>query len=166
MAPATNNKPCAQHTDTSSGQPGHTSRTVTQTLWAPRAGLCGLKDRTGPDRTAWTPGTERTARAPGTERGSGTDSLGSRDRAGSRADSVGSRNGAGSGADSLGSRDGAGSGADSLGSRNGAGSGEERTAWAPGMEWTALSPGMERTAWAVSYFVWLGGKVPYPTEKH
>ncbi len=28
MAP-TNNKPCAQHTETSGGQPGHTSRTVT-----------------------------------------------------------------------------------------------------------------------------------------
>ncbi len=49
MAPATNNKPCAQHTDTSSGQPGHTSRTVTQTLWAPGAGSVG--SRTGPDRT-------------------------------------------------------------------------------------------------------------------
>ncbi len=47
MAPATNNKPCAQHTDTSSGQPGHTSRTVTQTLWAPGAGSVG--SRTGPD---------------------------------------------------------------------------------------------------------------------
>ncbi len=30
MAP-TNNKPCAQHTETSGGQPGHTSRTVTVT---------------------------------------------------------------------------------------------------------------------------------------
>ncbi len=30
MAP-TNNKPCAQHTETSGGQPGHTSRTVTNT---------------------------------------------------------------------------------------------------------------------------------------
>ncbi len=31
MAP-TNNKPCAQHTETSGGQPGHTSRTVTTWL--------------------------------------------------------------------------------------------------------------------------------------
>ncbi len=31
MAP-TNNKPCALHTETSGGQPGHTSRTVTQTM--------------------------------------------------------------------------------------------------------------------------------------
>ncbi len=31
MAPTTTtNKPCAQHTETSGGQPGHTSRTVTQ----------------------------------------------------------------------------------------------------------------------------------------
>ncbi len=30
MAP-TNNKPCAQHTETTGGQPGHTSRTVTTT---------------------------------------------------------------------------------------------------------------------------------------
>ncbi len=29
MAPTTNNKPCAQHTEISGGQPGHTSRTVT-----------------------------------------------------------------------------------------------------------------------------------------
>ncbi len=29
MAPTTNNKPCVQHTETSGGQPGHTSRTVT-----------------------------------------------------------------------------------------------------------------------------------------
>ncbi len=27
---STNNKPCAQHTETSGGQPGHTSRTVTE----------------------------------------------------------------------------------------------------------------------------------------
>ncbi len=33
MAP-TNNKPCAQHTETSGGQPGHTSRTVTVTSTA------------------------------------------------------------------------------------------------------------------------------------
>ncbi len=32
MAP-TNNKPCAQHTETSGGQPGHTSRTVTQYIF-------------------------------------------------------------------------------------------------------------------------------------
>ncbi len=30
MAPTTNNKPFAQHTETSGGQPRHTSRTVTQ----------------------------------------------------------------------------------------------------------------------------------------
>ncbi len=30
MAPTTNNKPCAQHTETSGGRSGHTSRTVTQ----------------------------------------------------------------------------------------------------------------------------------------
>ncbi len=36
MAP-TNNKPCAQHTETSGGQPGHTSRTVTPAAqdWLP-----------------------------------------------------------------------------------------------------------------------------------
>ncbi len=31
MAPT--NKPCAQHTETSGGQPGHTSRTVTERTW-------------------------------------------------------------------------------------------------------------------------------------
>ncbi len=30
MAPTTSNKPCAQHTEISGAQPGHTSRTVTQ----------------------------------------------------------------------------------------------------------------------------------------
>ncbi len=35
MAP-TNNKPCAQHTETSGGQPGHTSRTMTR--WWPHFG--------------------------------------------------------------------------------------------------------------------------------
>ncbi len=29
MAPTTNNKPCAQHTETSGGRPGHINRTVT-----------------------------------------------------------------------------------------------------------------------------------------
>ncbi len=29
MAPTTNNKPCAQHTETSGGRSGHLSRTVT-----------------------------------------------------------------------------------------------------------------------------------------
>ncbi len=34
MAPTTNNKPCAQHTETSSGRSGHTSTTVTHALTA------------------------------------------------------------------------------------------------------------------------------------
>ncbi len=42
MAP-TNNKPCAQHTETSGGQPGHTSRTVTASVSAVSASIYLLK---------------------------------------------------------------------------------------------------------------------------
>ncbi len=33
MAPTTNNRPCAQHTETSGGRSGHTSRTVTVSMF-------------------------------------------------------------------------------------------------------------------------------------
>ncbi len=61
MTPTTNNKPCAQHTETSGSQPGHISRTVTQALWA-----SGTKRA----RALWAPGTERDRAlwAHGTER--------------------------------------------------------------------------------------------------